>query len=126
MKFLQRLFGLDKQEELIFKKFDELQSKMMNELSTLKVENNALRNEIAVKDRKIEEITSNLRKQNEADLFLEIKKLEKRILAGEKKETIDLTNYNSMAGLNNMYSAQLGLRQYQGLLGGLGNGFPYR
>lgn len=120
MGFLGKLLGIKDNTELIEKKFDDLLNKLTSESSTLRVENSSLRNQVATKDRSIQELSGKLRKQCEADLFLEMKLLEKKILDGDKMENIDLRNYNSLSAMRNMYEAQQRNGAFQGLLGQLG------
>lgn len=116
MKLLKRLFGEDTiQSEMIERKFDELQTKMLAEVAGLRAENNKLKSEIAQKDNRITDLLTKLRDQNEADLFLECEKIKKKILDGEKREDINLSHMAALQNMQGSYAAQLAAQRNIGL-----------
>lgn len=121
MKFFQKLFGIKDQSELIEEKFKKIQDETFSELSSLRSQVQRAQNELAVKERIINEQNSKLRKQNEADLFLEIKRLEKKILEGEKDPNIE--NLRSLQNQQSYLMAQQGaLRSGLGIGAAFGRG----
>ena len=124
MEFLKRWLGIKnnskEQAELIENKFKELQDKVFVELAGLKNENSALKGELQSKNTRITELLTKLRDQNEADLLLECKRIEKKIIEGEKRVDINLAQYNAMQNMGMSYSQQLAAQQNNGLLGLLG------
>lgn len=123
MSFFRKLLGIEDQDNkaLINDRFNKLQEKVLAEMAGLREENFRLKATLENKESKINEMVGKLRKQNEADLFLELKRIEKRILDGEKKETIDTTQYDALRNVNASYLAQQQtprITSLQGLLGG--------
>lgn len=122
MSFFRKLLRIEQQDntELINDRFNKLQEKVLAEMAGLREENRHLKTVLENKESKINEMVGKLREQNEADLYLELKRIEKRILNGEKKETIDMTQYNSLRNMNASYLAQqqaLRITSPQGLFG---------
>lgn len=115
MKFLQKLFGIvDKSEEqgrLIEEKFNSLQEKVLAEVANLRNENAALKSEAQRKDNRITELLTKVRDQNEADLLIEVKRIEKRIMEGEKRENINTNALSALQSMNNAYNQQLAAQQ---------------
>jgi hypothetical protein len=111
-QFFMRLMGITDTAKLIEEKFAEMQQKVFAEVaslradnSSLKADNSSLKQDIISKDNRITELLTKIRDQSEADIILEIKKLEKRILEGEKAP--DLTSYNLALAQMNCANQQL-------------------
>lgn len=75
--------------ETIKEELKKLQDKYFAEFAEIKNENFRLKNQISVLERSNEEFKSKLREQNEADTLLQCKRIEKKILDGEKKEQLN-------------------------------------
>lgn len=120
MEFLKRLLGIEDQTKLIEEKFNAMQEKIMAEVATLRNENYSLKSEISQKNARITELLGKVRDQNEADLLLEAKKIEKRILEGEKRSDIDTSYLNSLQQLQGQYAQQMAAQRNVGMLGSLG------
>lgn len=127
MGILKKLFGDDSQEQsrLIERKFQEMQDKVLAEVANLRAENMALKNEIGQKNNRITELLGKVRDQNEADLLLECKKIEKQVLEGEKRQDIDLSNMNALQNLSAAYQQQMASYRGQAGLGALGGVFGH-
>ena len=123
MKFFQRLFGIKDQSELIEAKFNAMQEKIVVEVASLRNENISLKTEINNKSNRIVELLTKVRDQNESDLFLEAKKIEKRILDGEQKSQIDTERFYNYQSLQNVYNQQLMATRNIGNSGMLGGFF---
>lgn len=97
--------------EAIEASFKKIQERSLEEINSLKLEAQSLRNELSLKQRVIDEQLEKLRQQNEADIFLQCEKIKHEILNGKKKEDLSaelshLTYLQTQAASLNMQRPQ--------------------
>jgi len=112
----------DNKSEIIKEEFKKMQDKYFEEFSTIKLENSSLKNNVAVLERKISELTSTARAHNEADIFLQCEKIKHEILNGKKKDemTQELSRLSALQQQQSMFANQYNsnLGAAAGLFGG--------
>lgn len=130
MEIIKRLLGIvdkskeqQEMQEMIERKFDEIQQKVLAEMALLKNENVSLKGELTAKNNRVTELLTKVRDQSEADLLLECKRIEKRIIEGEKRPDIDLNRFNAIQNMQAQFSQQLAASNRQGLSGLIGGAF---
>lgn len=95
---IKKWLGIEDQSNRIEARLLDLKSSLSAEYSILKAENSALRELVRKKDAEIHTLNSQIREQDEADLFYQCEKIKKRLLDDETKQEIkqDLMRYNSL------------------------------
>ncbi len=123
MGIIKRLLGIkdDSKEQMILieSKFSEIQEKVLAEVAGLRNDNAALKSEISSKNSRITDLLTKLRDQNEADLLFECKRIEKKILDGEKRQEIN-SQLAALQSMQNSYQSLLAAQPsgLSNLLGG--------